>query len=114
MHVAQSSTPPSCHHHTLSLFHKVRDYFIAVCITYNGAAGYRQHNILALCSMHFLTNTRLACPGLKMMAVAIIYQRIQIGGSFQVYTPPSASITPIWPTQWSEFFASEMTRTVAA
>src|SRR5207247_10278537 len=104
---------PPGHHPSLACLYRHRISFISYRIPHNGAPGYTPHSGFAFGSMHFLAYSRLTCPSLKLVAIAVIYQGIQISCSFQVYTTPPTSITPVWTSQRRELFPPEMTRTVS-
>src|SRR5436190_1472555 len=63
--------------------------------------------------MHFLAHTWATCPSLKMLAIAVIDQCIQVRGSFEVYAAASTTISPVWPTKGLELFTTKMTRAVS-
>src|SRR5947209_14112501 len=108
MYIAQTATSPARHHDALVLINKVGDQFLRLGITYNRAAGYLQHNILAFRTVHFLAGASTASLGLKVLAVSIIDQRIEIRGRLHVDAAASAAVAPVRSSEGCEFFAAEV------
>src|SRR5579875_1112961 len=112
MGVAQAATSAACDHDALAIFHQVGQQFSCLGVAYNSAARNEQHHIFSLRTVHFLTHTCLAITGLKMMAVAIINQRIYIAGGFQVDAATASTIPAIGATKGREFLAAKVRRAV--
>src|SRR5437588_6598530 len=113
MDVSQSAASTTCHHYALPIFHEIGNQFIGISIANYGTTGYGQNNILTFGAMHFLAHTWATCPSLKMLAIAVIYQSIQVCCSFEVHATATATISPVWSTEGRELFTTKMTRAVS-
>src|SRR5947209_15441623 len=114
MGIAQASTTASCYHYTLSIFYKVGNQLIGVSITDNCSTRDTQDDVFAFGAMHFLAHACLTCLSFKVVAIAVINEGIQVGGSFDVDAATSAAIAPVGAAKWSKLLTTEVAGAVAA
>src|SRR5690606_27391754 len=94
-------------HDALAFMREVGEQRFVVFVENLGADRHLHHDVVALGAMAILAHAMLALPGLEMLLIAIVDQRVQPLHRFDDDVAAAAAIAAIGSAKFDEFLAAE-------
>src|SRR5207342_599373 len=113
MGIPEPAVPAACEHHPLAGMGEIGNQGLAVLIDLR-SRRYFQHRIGTVRTVAVLAHPAAAFPGLEMLLIPVIDQRVETLHGFGNHVASFAAVAAVWSAEFYEFLAPKRDAAVAA